>query len=174
MTLIEVMIAALILTVSLLAVAATMIQGISAMFIVQEQLVAKQKAREAMESVFTARSTQFIQFPNILGVAQGGIFLDGWQPIREMGADAIANTSDDTSEPLETLDFPGPDGQFGTFDDLSQPLSNYERRIVFSDVFLPSGTLDTEIRKITVEVRFRAHGKWWPPISVSSYISRFA
>jgi Tfp pilus assembly protein PilV len=42
-TLIEVMIAALILTTALLSIAMTMVQGISASYYTQEQLIAKQK-----------------------------------------------------------------------------------------------------------------------------------
>ena len=170
-TLIEVMLTALILTVSLLAVAATMASGISAMFIVQENLIAKQKARETLESVFTARSTQNVTFADIRSAGDGGIFLAGWQSVKEMGADGIANTSDDGA--VETIAFPGPDGELGTGDDEHRELSNYERRIVFTDVLLPSGDVDEEIRKITVEVRFQFHGVW-NKVSVSSYISRFA
>lgn len=171
MTLIEVMIATFIITVALLAVAAALGNGINAMFIVQEQLIAKQKAREAMESVFTARSTQNIVFANLLGVTAGGLFLEGWQPVAEMGADGIANTADDGA--VETITFPGNDGNLGTLDDETKPLSNYERQITFSDVLLQSGSVDSEIRQITVDVRFLVRGRWWT-VSVSSYISKFA
>ncbi len=171
MTLIEVMIAAFIISVALLALAAALGNGINAMFIVQENLIAKQKAREAMESVFTARSTQNIAFTDILGTTNGGIFVEGWQPIALMGADGIANTADDGA--VETIRFPGPDGNLGNGDDEIRPLSNFERRIVFSDVFLQSGALDTEIRQITVDVRYLIRGRWWT-VSVSSYISKFA
>jgi Tfp pilus assembly protein PilV len=64
-SLLEVMIASFILVTALLAIALTMVQGISAMYHTQEQLIAKQKAREALESVFTARSTQNIPFSQI-------------------------------------------------------------------------------------------------------------
>ena len=171
MTLIEVMIATFIITVALLAVAAAFGNGINAMFIVQENLIAKQKAREAMESVFTARSTQNIAFDDILGTTAGGVFLEGWQPVAQMGPDGIANTADDGA--VETITFPGNDGNLGTGDDEVKLLSNYERQITFADVFTLSGTLDTEIRKITVDVRYQVRGRWWS-VSVSSYISKFA
>jgi len=171
MTLIEVMIASFIISVALLALAAAMGNGINAMFIVQENLIAKQKAREAMESVFTARSTQNIQFTDILGTTNGGIFLEGWQPVSLMGSDGIANTADDGA--VETIQFPGPDGNLGNADDEIRPLSNFERRIVFTDVLLQSGAVDTEIRQITVDVRYLIRGRWWT-VSVSSYISKFA
>jgi Tfp pilus assembly protein PilV len=171
MTLMEVMIATFIMTVALLAVAAAMGNGINAMFIVQEQLIAKQKAREALESVFTARSTQNIAFTDILGTTAGGVFLEGWQPVAVMGADGIANTADDG--PVETITFPGDDGDLGTGDDEVKPLANYERQIMFTDVLTQSGAVDEEIRMITVDVRFLVRGRWWT-VSVSSYISKFA
>lgn len=172
-TLIEVMVATFILTISLVAMAMTMAQGISAMFIVQEQLIAKQKSRETLESVFTARSTQNIDFPDIQSLSAGGIFLEGWQPVRGMGTDGIANTGDDAATPVETIVLPGPDGLLGTADDEGRQLTNYQRRIVFSQVLLPSGDVDQEIRQVSVDVRFQVRGRWWT-ISVSSYISRFA
>jgi len=103
MTLIEVMIATFIITVGLLAVAAALGNGINAMFIVQEQLIAKQKAREALESVFTARSTQNIEFTDILGVSAGGKFLEGWQPIAAMCR--MGSRIQPTMEPSKRLFF---------------------------------------------------------------------
>ena len=171
LTLIEVMLASFILTVSLLAVAATMGVGIASTFIAQEQLIAKQKAREALESVFTARSTQNIVFSDIQSESDGGIFQDGWQSIKDMGTDGIANTDDDGD--IETISFPGPDGDLGTSDDIERELTNYSRRVTFSEVLLQSGDVDEEIRKISVDVRFLVRGQWWT-VTVSSYISRFA
>ncbi len=85
-SLIEVMISALFLTVALLGIAMTMVAGISSMYHAQERLIAKQKAREALESVFTARSTQNIQFSQIQNTTEtGGIFLTGFQAIRGTG-----------------------------------------------------------------------------------------
>src|SRR5262245_28576826 len=108
LSLIEVMISVLIIAVALLSIAMTMVQGVSAVFFTQEQLIAKQKAREALESVFTARSTQNITFAQIQNDSvTGGIFLSGYQSIRGTGTDGIANTSDDSATPVETLNFPG-------------------------------------------------------------------
>lgn len=173
-TILEVMIAAMILTIALMSVAMTMIQGMSAMYLTQERLVAKQKARETLESVFTARSTQNITFNQIRNnTVTGGIFLSGFQSVRGMGADGIANTVDDAATAIESIVFPGPDGALGTGDDETRTLNNYERQIVFSDVLLQSGAVDDDIRKVTIDVRFQVQGVWWT-VSVSSLISRFA
>jgi type II secretory pathway pseudopilin PulG len=173
-SLIEVMMAALIILVALVTLAMTMVQGISASFFTQEQLIAKQKAREALESVFTARSTQDITFEQIQNTsAMDGIFLVGFQPIRGMGVDGIANTADDSATPIETVTFPGPDGLLGTGDDQIQSLSNYERKITISDVVDTDGSVDPDIRKIEVEVRFKINQRW-RSVTVSSFVSRFS
>ncbi|MBI4473249.1 MAG: prepilin-type N-terminal cleavage/methylation domain-containing protein [Acidobacteria bacterium] len=172
-SLIEVLIASFILTVVLLAVAMAMGAGVYSMFFTQELLIAKQKAREALESVFTARNTQNVTWADIRNVGGDGIFMDGFQPIREMGDDGIANTEDDEDEPLELLHFPGPDGELGTADDQDRPLSNFQRRITIGNVMEDEDTVDPDIRLITVDVRFQIRGAWHS-ISVSAYISRFA
>jgi type II secretory pathway pseudopilin PulG len=173
MTLIEVMICAVVLSIALMALAMTMVQGISAAYFTQERLVAKQKAREALESVFTARSTQNVTFDDLRNVADGGIFVAGFQAIRAMGTDGIANTGDDGAQPIETIILPGDDGALGTADDVVRPLAQFERRIMISDVLTTDGDVDLDIREITVEVRFRIRGVW-QSVTVASYVSRFA
>jgi type II secretory pathway pseudopilin PulG len=174
LSLIEVMMAAFVITVSLLGVAMTMVRSVGAVFYTQQQLVAKQKAREALESVFTARSTQDITFNQIQGTSvTGGIFLEGFQSIRGMGVDGIANTADDSATAIETLTFPGADGLLGTADDEVRPLSSYERKITITNVLDTNGNVDADIRQITVEVRFKIN-KIWKSVSVSSFVSRYA
>jgi hypothetical protein len=173
MSLIEVMICALFLAISLMAIAMTMAQGISATYFTQEQLVAKQKAREALESVFTARSTQNIDFDDLQNTTEGGIFLTGFQAVRGTGTDGIANTADDAATAIESISFPGNDGQLGTADDDVRVLTQFERRITISEVLTTDGDVDLDIREITIDVRFRIRGAW-QMISVGSYVSRFA
>ncbi len=164
-SLLEVMISGLFLTIALMAIAMTMVAGISSMYHTQERLIAKQKAREALESVFTARSTQNIRFSQIQNTTEtGGIFLTGFQAIRGTGTDGIANTADDAAEEIETMVFP---------DGSSFTLTNYERKITITSVLDSEGNADPDIRQITVEVRFRVN-RVWQSVSVSSYISRFA
>jgi hypothetical protein len=173
MTLIEVMMCALFLTIAMMALAMTMAQGISATYFTQEQLIAKQKAREALESVFTARSTQNITFDDLRNTASGGIFVAGFQSIRGMGTDGIANTGDDGAAPLETISFPGNDGALGTADDEVRALTDFQRQVTISDVLTTGGTVDPDVRRITIDVRFSIRGVW-RTFSVGSYISRFS
>ena len=46
-----------------------------------------------MEGVFTARNTQNITFDQIQNVASSGIFVDGFQTLRQTGVDGLANTA---------------------------------------------------------------------------------
>jgi type II secretory pathway pseudopilin PulG len=172
-SIIEVMVAALIITVALLGIAMTMTQGIFSVYYTQEQLIAKQKAREALESVFTARSTQNITFPQIQNTTvNGGIFLTGFQPIYGMGGDGIANTTDDDTT-IETITFPGNDGLLATADDQIRTLNDFQRKITISSVLDGDGNTDPDIRRITVEVRFKMNNLW-KSVTVSSYVSRYA
>jgi type II secretory pathway pseudopilin PulG len=172
-TLLEVLMASLILTIALLAVASTLGQGIFAMFLAQEELIAKQKAREALESVFTARNTQNILFDQIRNAADTGIFVDGYAAIRGVGGDGIANTADDSAQAIEQVVLAGRDGTVGTGDDETRTLTSFQRRITISNVLLQNGNVDPDIRRITVEVRFQVRGIW-RTVRVASEISRFS
>jgi hypothetical protein len=172
-TLLEVVVASFFLTVSLLAVAGTMIQGVSSVFMNQEQLIAKQKAQEALESVFLARSTQEITWAQIQNASNGGVFLGGYQDMRGMGLDGIPNTADDAADPMETITYPGKDGNLGTADDIIVTLSAFKRQITISNVLLPNNNVDPDIRRIDIDVRYYIRNI--PKVvRVSSFISRFA
>lgn len=173
LTLMEVMIATFFVTIALLAIAGSMAAGISATYTTQEQLIAKQKAQEALESVMMARNTQQVGFTQIQNVADGGVFVAGFQPIQNMGVDGIPNTIDD-SGPSETITYPGPDGLLGTADDVTVVLTNYQRRITITHITLPSDTtIDPDIVRIDVDVQYTVRNVT-KTVRVSSYVSRFS
>ena len=59
-------------------------------------LIAREKAREAVESVHAARDTGEVAWTTIQNVADGdGVFLNGAQPIKDPGIDGLVNTADD-------------------------------------------------------------------------------
>ena len=64
-TLIEVMIAIVIMTIGLLAVMASFATAITATASAQEDLIARHKALDAMESIYTARNSQQLPFTSI-------------------------------------------------------------------------------------------------------------
>jgi prepilin-type N-terminal cleavage/methylation domain-containing protein len=169
-TLIEVIIAMLIMGIGLVALLGVFSQSMVAVSFAQEDMLAKQKAREALESIYTARNTQEITFGQIQSVTTGGIFLEGWQPLRLAGADGLIGTADDGA--VEVLRLPGPDGLLGTSDDVIRTLTGFQRQISFASVMI-GGVASPDIRQITVRVQYRTARGWQRSYQVQAYISRF-
>jgi len=170
-TLIEVMIAIVIMTIGMLAVMASFGTALSATASAQEDLIARHKALDAMESIYTARNSQQLPFSAINNVAAGGIFLPGALPLKCAGPDGLVGTGDDTpcTAPdtgaacpggVECLVLPGPDGVLGTADDVTQSLSNFTRTITFNPVTLPSGAPNGSLIAVTITVSYTKPG--WP------------
>ncbi|HVP43228.1 MAG TPA: prepilin-type N-terminal cleavage/methylation domain-containing protein [Terriglobales bacterium] len=171
-SLVEVMISMVILAVGLLAMLALFGQAVATTQWAQEDQIAKQKSREALESVYSARNDASINFNSIQNVANGGIFKDGFQQMFRAGANGVVGTTSDSA----TLDFvrqPGPDGLMNTGDDLVVPLSNYRRQIQITPVLNPDGTVNPDMRKISVTVQVNTPGRGIRNYTVSGYISRF-
>jgi prepilin-type N-terminal cleavage/methylation domain-containing protein len=170
-TLIETMIAIVVMTVGLLALVASFAAALTATQSAQEDLIARHKALDAMESIYTARNAQQIPFASINNTASGGIFLGGAQPLLCAGADGIVGTGDDApcTVPnsgaacpggVECLVLPGSDGILGTADDITQSLSNFSRTITFNPTLLPSGGTNTNLIAVTITVTYSKAG--WP------------
>jgi prepilin-type N-terminal cleavage/methylation domain-containing protein len=99
-TVIETLIAMSLLGVGLLALAGALAFGIRGVLGSQHQLVASQRAAEAIEGVFKARDSRVLtwtQIRNLAGASgtDAGVFLDGPQPLRGPGVDGVINTADD-------------------------------------------------------------------------------
>lgn len=150
-SLIEVLVATILLTVGAIGLASAI--SVSARQLVgsQDQLIASQRAAEAAESVFKARDNRVLTWNQIRNVnggsgSDGGIFIDGQQPVRAPGADGIVNTADDGA--VQEVLRPGPDNLLGTSDDERIALVDFTREIEIRDV---SPTL----RQLRVIVRYR-------------------
>ena len=98
------------LSVGALGTAAVFTQGMERTKSSPGDLIATQKAQEAIESVFAARDSHTVtwaQLRNVIGTgSDGGIFLDGAQSIKDPGADGIVNTADDALA-VESTRYPG-------------------------------------------------------------------
>ncbi|HXO38037.1 MAG TPA: prepilin-type N-terminal cleavage/methylation domain-containing protein [Candidatus Acidoferrum sp.] len=177
-TLMEAMVAAIVLATGLLSVLSLFAYSLSNLQMSQEDLIARAKAKEGLESVFSARDSSQIAFSQINNKANGGIFLDNFAPIYDPpGADGIANTDDDATSANSQLDaiiLPGPDGVLGTLDDIRQPLTNFQRRITLSPVFLTgTTTVNNNLRLITVTVKYTVPQFGARQYQVSAYISKY-
>jgi len=177
-TLMEAMVAAIVLATGLLSVLSLFAYSLSNLQMSQEDLIARAKAKEGLESVFSARDSSQIDFSQINNKANGGIFLDGFAPIYDPpGADGIANTDDDSNSANSQIDaivLPGPDGILGTADDIRQPLNSFQRRITLSPVFLAgTTTVNNNLRLITVTVKYTVPQYGTRQYQISAYISKY-
>ena len=171
-SLIEVMFAIVILGIGLMALLAVFAQAVKATSYAQEDQIAKQKAREALESVYSARNDTSITFDQIKNLSNGGIFKDGFVGLYQAGSNGIVGTGQDTTTP-DRMVLPGPDGLVGTGDDIYVNLNKYTRQILIQDVLNPDNSVNPDIRKIAVTVRINSPGRAIRDYTVSGFISRF-
>jgi hypothetical protein len=171
-SLVEVVVATGVLATGLLALAATFAVGMYHMASSSPAIIAREKAREAVESVHTARDTGLLAWSRIRNVAQGGVFLAGARPLNAAGLDGLVNTADDGA--LEHLRTPGPDGILSNADDQLTPLIDFTRQIQIDDV-MRDGTavVNPNLRRITVTVRYNVKG-WWRTYTLTTLVSSFS
>lgn len=151
-TLMETMIATMILAVGVLALAGMLANGLAYMSMSQDEYIAEQKAAEAIESIYTARDVSQTSWSNINNVSAGGIFVDGPTQLCDPGNDGIEGTADDNCGIYDSIWTPGPDGKLGTADDVKIPLTNFTRTIVITPY---AGR--TDLRTITVTISYRSN-----------------
>ena len=170
LSLVETMIAMLVLTVGAVGMAAVFLKGMQAAGSSPTELVATQKAAEAIESVFSARDSHTITWDKLRNANQG-IFVKDPQSMLVAGDDGILGTSDDGKEGpqsgvLETVVLPGPDQLIGTADDRKETLHGFTREIRITDV-------EDDLRLITVIITYPAGGTT-RKYTLTSYISAVA
>lgn len=171
-TLIEVVIAMSVLSVGLLSLVGVFAAGLQRVGSSSNQLIAREKAREAIESVHAARDTGRLSWGNIRNVADGGIFLAGAQDLKQPGNDGIVNTADDGA--VESVKKPGPDGILGTADDETTELTHFTREIVISTLNYPNTTtVNPSLRQITVNIRYLVESTW-RTYTLTTYVSSFS
>jgi hypothetical protein len=171
--LLEAIISAVVLVIGLVALAGLFSQSLASLQNTREDLIAKQKARESLEAVYSARNDATIGFAGIQNVSSGGIFLDGFQPLFLAGANGVVGTTGESGI-LDRQILPGPDGIVGTADDVIIPLVNFQRQIQITPLIDSTGNVSPDIRQISVTVQVtspnRAAARNY---TVTGYISRF-
>lgn len=185
--LLEAMIAMVVLTIGLCAVLASLAYSISGTAAAQEDLIARHKALDAMESIYTARNSQQIAFASITNISQGGIFTDGATQLKCAGPDGLVGTADDVNctapdtgaacpGGVECLVLPGPDGVLGTVDDQTMSLGNFTRTITFNPVLQTiNGNTSTNqnLIAVTITVTYTRTGLPNRSYSVNALISSY-
>lgn len=183
-TIIETMIAIAIMGIGLVTLIAAFAAAVGATQNSQQNLIARQKTLQAMESVYTARNSQQIVFNQVANIASGGIFTNAATPLLAAGPDGLLNTADDVTYPAsgpcpagpECVVLPGPDGILGTADDVGMSLANFTRQIQINSVLESDGvTPDPNLKQIVVTVTWSQTGAAAVPhtYSVSALMSKF-
>jgi Tfp pilus assembly protein PilV len=173
-SLLEVVISMAVLTVGLVSLLGVFGLAMASTQTSQEDMIAKQLANEALESIVTARNTSQVTWAQVQNIANGGIFLNGANPIYLAGADGIVGTADDAVAGEQTLTTPGPDGIFGTADDVKIPLTGYQRTILISPLYDAQGNPVTTLRGINISVQYATSQARLPKTYVlSSFISQY-
>jgi len=175
-SLVEVMVAIVVLAVGLLSILGMFVFAMSTMQTAQEDLIAREKAKDALENVFSARDTGQITFDQIQNsTTPPGIFDPGAQPIYITRGDGLINVSDYIAPGgvYESVTLPGPDGILGTADDIQMPLSNFKRTITISPVTDASGGVNPDLRQIAVTVQYQAERYGTRQYTTTGYISRY-
>ena len=161
-TLVEVLIAGMLLSTGLLALAYCFSQGLATVMASQQDSIARQKAREALEDVMTARNTDSITWSQIENISNGGIFTDGLTKLTTAGADGMVNTADDGA--VETMTMPGPDGLLS--DGTQTSLTGYMRKILITDI-------NANLKTITVTITYTTPPGITRSFSLETYVSPY-
>jgi len=172
-SIIETVIALGILATGLLGMAGVFTLGMAHMATSSANLLAREKAREAVESVHTARDTRTITWCQIYNTDStrtpecngqpAGVFLSTAQVVKDPGADGLVNTADDG----EVAKGPGVDGIMGTSDDVA--LTNFTRKVIITNV-VEGSTTNVNLKQIVVTIDYTV-GKIKRQYVLTTYVS---
>jgi prepilin-type N-terminal cleavage/methylation domain-containing protein len=170
-TLMETMVALVILGVGVLGLAAMLANAIAYMHGSQDDFIAQQKAEEAAEAIYTAKYTNnatFAQLSNNTAGNPAGLFIVGPTPLLQPGPDGLVGTVADAGQPPAYIVYPGPDNKLGTADDVKVGLGNFTRTIAISAV--PGYT--NSLNQVVITVNYRA-GRFQRAYTLTTYVSAF-
>jgi type II secretory pathway pseudopilin PulG len=165
-TLVEAMISVVVLTIGLVAVLSVFAVAVSSMQNVQMDQIARQKATETLESIFTARQTAQLSFASIQNTPNG-IFTAGMVPLSDAGNDGLDGTGDDVVPPA-AITVPGSNGVLDGIHDKQISLTNFQRQIQILNI--PS---EPNVRQVIVTVRYPGPRGNWRSYSVQALVSSF-
>jgi Prokaryotic N-terminal methylation motif len=174
-TVVEAMVSVVVLSFGVLSLAGVYTKGILYASQAKWDYIAQKKAEEAVESIFTARDTQLLtwaQIQNVFGVTgtDGGVFLDGPQPLLDPGPDGLVGTADDNAALPDTVIIgPGPDNVLGTADDQVIVLNTVMTR----QIQIVPVPLEPNLRQITITIQYSVGGLA-KVYTLVSYVSAFA
>ncbi len=155
-TLLEVLVAMAIVVTGLMYVAYGIGQGLQAVQMSTLDTIAREKAQEAMEDIFTARDTGMLNFQTQLcnvGSGASCLFVVGYTPMNTADTLGLVNTTAAEANPVETYWVPGPSGVLGNPDQpAAVKLTSFQRQIQVSTAASSDG-YDT-LAQITVTIMY--------------------
>jgi hypothetical protein len=173
-SLLETLVAVLVLTIGVLGLAALLANGLAFMGMSEYDYIAQQKAAETVESIFTARDMGQATWSTICNegssVCSAGIFLTGAASLCAPGPDGILGTADDDCTQPDSILVPNASGNFNP--PARQPLSTFKRTIVISTVTIAGNTI-ANLRQIAVTITY-TDGKFTRTYTLNTYISNFS
>jgi len=191
-SLIEVMISKVILTVGMVSLLGVFGLAIATTQTSQQNMIAKQLADEALESLITARNTTQMGWDAIqnntgtqyctTSASPCGIFLSGAQPMclaptSGTYAGILGTTSAISSSACvageQTLQDPGADGIYNTTDDTLIPLTGYKRAISILPLFDANSNLIPTLRNVTITIQYATPQNPQATYVLNSYISQY-
>ena len=163
-TVIEVIIAILILTVGILPLLSAISYAALREREAEQRNTARQLTNAALESIFAVRDLQQVggaaagpataldtwetAVANTTPATPLGVFLSGYNPIREdSGRDGIEGTADDACNSVSCV--------VGAYTNSSQIIKGYEREIIITNIFEGASTVSNR-RRVVVNVRYFA------------------
>jgi Tfp pilus assembly protein PilV len=168
-SLLETLTAVSLLATGLLSLAAVFTMALSRTTNASWDMLAKEKAAEAIENILAARDSGRLTWDEINNVGAGaGIFRTGAQTLVLPGPDRLVNTTDDTTT-AETVRRPGRNGLMNDADDEVIPLAHYTRQI---EIFVVPNTPGNTLREVRVTIRYTIGGLS-RQVQMSSYVSSF-
>jgi prepilin-type N-terminal cleavage/methylation domain-containing protein len=171
-SLMEVMVAMGVMSSGLLALVGVFALGVTRMATSSPMLVAREKAREAVESVHAARDNGELAWNTVKNVADGGVFISGAQPLKTPGPDGLINTVDDGA--VETVRKPGKNGILDDADDEIVPLRDFTREIRITTLnYDVGGGLNPNLRQVVVNVRYKVENAW-RVYTLTTYVSSYS
>ena len=159
-TLLEVLVAMAVMVVALLSLAYGIGLGLEGVQMSTMDTIAREKAREAMEDVFTARDTTTISFSQICNIPTSGsnpnncLFVNGYTPMYTADQNGLVNTTAAAAQGvngIETFLVPGPSGILGGTDQpVAVSLTGFQRQIQVTTLSSSDGY--TQLAQVTVTI----------------------
>jgi type II secretory pathway pseudopilin PulG len=172
-SLIETMVAMGVMSAGLMALVGVFALGVTRMATSSPMLIAREKAREAVESVHAARDTAELAWNTVKNTSEtGGVFLTGPQSLKLPGLDGLVNTADDGA--IETMRKPGANGILNDSDDELVPLRDFTREIRITALNYDSGGgVNPNLRQVVVTVRYKVDNAW-RAYTLTTFVSSYS